>query len=42
MATSNGQTPSVEPALEHGQTAQETDVPDDFHHNIKACYEKHG
>jgi hypothetical protein len=39
---SNGQTPSIEPVLEHGQTVQEMDVPDDFHHNVKAFYEKHG
>jgi hypothetical protein len=39
---SNGKTPSIEPVLEHGQTVQEMDVPDDFHHNVKAFYEKHG
>ena len=38
----NGQTPAIEPVLEHGQTVQEMDVPEDFHHNIKAFYEKHG
>ncbi len=39
---SNGQTPGVEPVLGQGQTVHEMDVPEDFHHNIKAFYEKHG
>jgi len=38
----NAQTPSVEPVLEQGQTVGEMDVADDFHHNLKAFYEKHG
>ena len=39
---SNGQTPSVEPVLEHGQTVHEMDVAEDFHQNLKGFYEKHG
>ena len=32
----------MEPVLENGQTVQEMDVPDDFHHNVKAFYAKLG
>ena len=38
----NGQVPSVEPVLEHGQTVHEMDVAEDFHQNLKGFYEKHG
>jgi hypothetical protein len=37
-----GNSPSIVPVLESGQTVHEMDVADDYHEDIKTFYAKHG